>query len=77
MNVTSTTAVSCSVPKRFSFLKCDYGKVSVKRDLSWHSADVVFINLYWKDGYSEKTGAICKQKSSSLHNQVVEMIYSL
>ena len=42
---------------------------------------VVFINLHWndfgKDGSSGKTGVLCKHKSSSLHNQAVEVIYSL
>ena len=30
---------------------------------------MVFINLYWKDGRSGKTGA------NSLHNQAVDVIY--
>ena len=37
----------------------------------------MFINLYWKDGRSGKTGVFCKQNSSSLHNEVVEVIYGL
>ena len=37
---------------------------------------MVFINLYWKDGHSGKTVGFCKHKSSSLYNQVVEVIYS-
>ena len=93
MNVTSITAVSCSVatssleslpcdgeksnqPERLLFLKYGYGKISVKHAFL-HSAEVVFVNLYWEDGCSGKTGAFCKHKSSSLHNQAVEVIYSL
>ena len=73
---TSTTAVSCSVatlseslpnddekpnqPKRLLFPKCYYGcKVSMKRAFG---LEVVFINLYWKDGCSGKTGGFCKRR---------------
>ena len=45
--------------------------------MHFDSAEVVFINLYWKDDRSGKTGAFCKHKSSSLHNEAVEVIYSL
>ena len=37
-----------------------------------YSAEVVFINLYLKDGNSGKTVGFCKYKSSSLYNQAVE-----
>ena len=93
MNVTSITAVSCSVatssleslpydveksnqPERLLFLKCGYGKISVKHAFL-HSSKVVFISLYWEDGCSGKTGVFCKHKSNSLHNQAVEVIFSL
>ena len=33
-------------------------------------AEVVFINLYLKDGRSGKNGGFCKHKSSSLYNCV-------
>ena len=38
---------------------------------------MVFINLYWKDGHSGKTGAFRKHKysSSSLYNQAVGVVY--
>ena len=36
---------------------------------------MVFINLYWKDDRSGKTGAFCKHKSNSLHNQAIDVIY--
>ena len=85
---TSTTAVSCSVatlseslsndnekpnqPKRLLFPKCNYGcKISMKHAFS---LEVVFINLYWKDGCSGKTGGFCKRKLSSLYNQAIEVI---
>ena len=66
------------------FLKCDYAwlkLISMKRAFSLlavasYSAEVVFINLYGKDGRSGKTGGFCEHKSSSLYNQVVEVIYS-
>ena len=35
---------------------------------------MVFINLYWKDGCSGKTGGFCKNKSSALYNQAVQVI---
>ena len=50
----------------------------VKRAFSlalWqHSAEVVFINLHWKDayGHSGKAVEFCRHKSSSLYNQAVE-----
>ena len=45
--------------------------------LAHESAEVAFINLYWKDGPSWKISAFCKHKSSFLHNQAVEVVYSL
>ena len=91
MNVTSTSVATSSSeslpnsverpnqPKRFLFLKCNYGKISVKHTnfYSTQQKCMVFINLYCKDGHSGKTGAFCKYKSSSLHYQAVEMIHSL
>ena len=32
---------------------------------------------YWKNSHSGKACAFCKQKSSSLYSQAVEIIYSL
>ena len=57
-------------------MKCNCGKIYVKHAFQ-HSAEVVFINLYWKDDCSGKTNALCKHKSSSLHNQAVKVINSL
>ena len=52
-----------------------YGKISVMYALALsrsgiHKCDQV----YWKDGHSGKTSAFCMNKSSSLHNQAVEVI---
>ena len=60
-------------PKRLLFSKGDYGhKIFIKRSYSLvkHSAEVLFINPYWKDDCSGtgKTGGFCKYKSSSLYN---------
>ena len=49
--------------------------ISMKHAFSY-STEVVFINLYWKDGHSGKTIGFCKHKNSSLYNQAVEVIYS-
>ena len=43
-----------------------------------HSAAMIFIiYIYWKDTHPGKTGTFCRHKSSSLHKQAVEVIYSL
>ena len=60
--------------KRFLF-QMRYGKISVMYALALsrsgiHKSDQV----YWKDGHSGKTSAFCMNKSSSLHNQAVEVI---
>ena len=63
-------------PKRFLFPKCDYGIISIKSASALQcSAEVVFLIIYWEDGCSRKTGAFCKHKSSSFHNQAVEVIF--
>ena len=54
-------------------------KISVKGAF-WHMSQqkwCSYVNIYWKDDPSWKTGAFCKHKSSSLHNQAVEVVYSL
>ena len=58
------------------FPKCNYGTISVKHAFSLVPG-VVFINLYWKDALSEKPGAFCKHKYSSLYSQAFDVIYSL
>ena len=41
----------------------------------WYPAEVVLINLYWKDAHPGKIGEFYKHNSSSLYNQAVEVIY--
>ena len=69
-------------PMRLLFPKynrgCDYrgteGFYEACIKFSTQHAEVVFINLYWKDGRFGITDGFCKHKSSSLHNQAVELI---
>ena len=69
-------------PKKLLFPICDLIWLNFREAcihlaaLSVHSAEVVFINLYWKDSFSGKTVGFCKHKSSSLYSQAVEMICS-
>ena len=66
----------CEKPKKLLFLNCDLIWLNFREACIQfsrrHSAKVVFINLYWKDGHSGKTGGFCKHKFSSLYNQAVE-----
>ena len=64
-------------PKRPLFLKRNYAQ-GVRFHPSCEaciSAEVVFINLYWKNGRTGKSGGFCKHISGSLYNQAVEVIY--
>ena len=66
--------------KKLLFLKCDliwlnFHEARIQFSTG-HSAEVVFINPYWKDSPFGKTAGFCKHKSSSLYNQVVEVICS-
>ena len=63
--------------RRFCFRNATIVRFPWSMYFSIDSTEVVFINLYWKDGRSGKTAAFCKHKSSSLHNQAINVIYSL
>ena len=57
-------------PMKHSFPKFDYArKMAIKSvDSVYHSAEMVFINLYWKDCCTGKSGRFCKHKPRSLYN---------
>ena len=71
-------------PKKLLFPICDLIWLNFREAciqfnlavLNMHSAEVIFINLYWKDSRSRRTVGFCKHKSSSVYSQAVEMICS-
>ena len=63
--------------KKLLFPKCDLIWLNFREwHSALHSAEVVFINLHWKDSRSRKTIRFCKHKSSSPYSQSVEVICS-
>ena len=92
MNVASTIAFCCSVATSLSEPLPNDGESPISQRgfcfqnavmVNFHEAYILALNrsgihksilegwLFWE------TGAFCKHKSSSLHNQAIEVIYSL